>query len=74
MEPGYDVRRSKIKTWDDVVYHPEKIINDFPIFKNQKSLIYFDNASTTHKPISVIINPLSPCFIYAGQHIMWKAR
>ena len=54
MEPGYDVRRSEIKTWDDVVYHPEKIINDFPIFKNQKSLIYFDNASTTHKPISVI--------------------
>ena len=27
---------------------------DFPIFKNNKSLIYFDNASTTQKPKCVI--------------------
>tara|TARA_Y100001970_G_scaffold122679_1_gene152081 strand:- start:15162 stop:16370 length:1209 start_codon:yes stop_codon:yes gene_type:complete len=30
------------------------IKNDFPIFKNQKSLIYFDNASTTQKPQCMI--------------------
>ena len=30
-----------------------KIRKDFPILKND-SLIYFDNASTTHKPIQVI--------------------
>ena len=34
------------------------IKNDFPIFKNQKKLIYFDNASTTQKPYTVI-NKLS---------------
>ena len=30
------------------------IKKDFPIFKNQNSLIYFDNASTTQKPQCVI--------------------
>ena len=30
------------------------IRNDFPIFKNNKKLIYLDSASTTQKPQSVI--------------------
>ena len=30
------------------------IKDDFPIFKNQKKLVYFDSASTTQKPASVI--------------------
>ena len=30
------------------------IKKDFPIFQNRKNLIYFDNASTTQKPKSVI--------------------
>ena len=34
------------------------IKSDFPIFKNQNKLIYFDNASTTQKPYAVI-NKLS---------------
>ena len=32
----------------------KKIRKDFPIFKNHNSLFYFDNASTTQKPSSVI--------------------
>ncbi len=28
--------------------------DDFPIFKSHPSLLYFDNAATTHKPYSVI--------------------
>lgn len=28
--------------------------NDFPIFKNHKNLIYFDNAATANKPITVL--------------------
>ena len=30
------------------------IRNDFPFFKNNKNLIYLDNAATTHKPQAVI--------------------
>ena len=33
---------------------PVNIRKDFPIFKNNPDLIYFDNAATTQKPISVI--------------------
>ena len=36
----------------------EKIRNDFPTLNEKvhgKSLIYFDNAATTHKPLSVIV-------------------
>jgi len=32
----------------------KKLKNDFPIFKNQKDLIYLDNGATTQKPKSVI--------------------
>ena len=32
----------------------KKLKKDFPIFKNNKNLIYFDNASTTQKPKQVI--------------------
>ena len=32
----------------------QKIRQDFPIFKNNPDLIYFDNASTTQKPHAVI--------------------
>ena len=35
-------------------YDLEKISADFPIFKNNPNLIYFDNASTTQKPTKVI--------------------
>ncbi|HNS35667.1 MAG TPA: aminotransferase class V-fold PLP-dependent enzyme, partial [Mesotoga sp.] len=27
---------------------------DFPIFRNHPSLVYLDNAATTHKPASII--------------------
>ena len=33
---------------------PEKIRNDFPIFRNNPELIYLDNAATTQKPDSVV--------------------
>ena len=33
--------------WDDIK-------KEFPIFSNNEKLIYFDNASTVHKPVSVI--------------------
>lgn len=32
----------------------KKLKKDFPIFKNNKNLVYFDNASTTQKPKQVI--------------------
>jgi cysteine desulfurase/selenocysteine lyase len=32
----------------------KKLRRDFPIFKNNKGLIYLDNASTTQKPMQVI--------------------
>lgn len=32
----------------------KKIREDFPMFKNNNSIIYFDNAATTFKPLSVI--------------------
>ena len=35
-------------------YDVESIRKDFPIFKNNSNLIYFDNASTTQKPNKVI--------------------
>ena len=35
-------------------YDVESIRKDFPIFKNNPNLIYFDNASTTQKPQAVI--------------------
>ncbi len=51
MEPRHDDRRGKIKIRNDVIMDIKK---DFPIFQNQNSLIYFDNASTTQKPQCVI--------------------
>ncbi|MFH0898192.1 MAG: aminotransferase class V-fold PLP-dependent enzyme, partial [bacterium] len=32
----------------------ESLKKDFPIFKNQKNLVYLDNAATYHKPEPVI--------------------
>ena len=40
----------------------KKIRNDFPILSrevNNKPLIYFDNAATSQKPISVINSPVA---------------
>ena len=54
MESRYDDRRSKIKTWHAMKNEVLDIKNDFPIFENNKSLIYFDNASTTQKPQCMI--------------------
>ena len=39
--------------------------NDFPIFKNNKGLIYFDNAATSQKP-QVVIDELS--YIYSHEN------
>ena len=54
MEPKYDDRRSTIKTWNVIMsYDIDKLRTNFPILDNS-NLIYFDNASTTQKPKSVI--------------------
>ena len=55
MESRYDDRRGKITIRNDLV--ELNIKNDFPIFSNNKDLIYLDNASTTQKP-QVVINKL----------------
>lgn len=34
--------------------NPEKVREDFPIFDNEKGLVYLDNAATTQKPRQVI--------------------
>ena len=44
------------------------IKDDFPIFKNQKKLIYFDSASTTQKPNSVI-NKITEFYSYYNANI-----
>ena len=44
------------------------IKNDFPIFKNQKKLVYFDSASTTQKPASVI-NKITEFYSYYNANI-----
>jgi len=44
------------------------IKDDFPIFKNQKKLIYFDSASTTQKPASVI-NKITEFYSYYNANI-----
>ena len=44
------------------------IKNDFPIFENQKKLIYFDSASTTQKPHSVI-NKITEFYSYYNANI-----
>ena len=36
------------------MFDPKKVKKDFPIFKNNKSLIYFDSGATTQKPKCVI--------------------
>lgn len=43
----------------------KKIINDFPIFKNSKQLVYLDNSATTQKP-QVVIDLISK--FYAEQN------
>jgi cysteine desulfurase / selenocysteine lyase len=43
-----DIRRGKI------MLEVERIRGDFPIFRKNPDVIYFDNASTTQKPICVI--------------------
>ena len=44
------------------------IKDDFPIFNNQKKLVYFDSASTTQKPISVI-NKITEFYSYYNANI-----
>ena len=36
------------------MFNIDEIRNQFPMLKNNKDLIYFDNSSTTFKPYSVI--------------------
>ena len=55
MESRYDDRGCKTKTRNVIMgLNIEKIRSEFPIFSNVKDIIYFDNASTTHKPKIVI--------------------
>ena len=44
------------------------IKDDFPIFRNQKKLVYFDSASTTQKPASVI-NKITEFYSYYNANI-----
>ena len=36
------------------MFDPYELRSDFPFFKNNPDLIYFDNAATTQKPVQVI--------------------
>ena len=46
----------------------QKIRKDFPIFKNNPELIYFDNASTTQKP-KIVIDAITEFYSYYNANV-----
>ncbi|MDD3263679.1 MAG: aminotransferase class V-fold PLP-dependent enzyme [Candidatus Nanoarchaeia archaeon] len=58
MQKGYNYDKFMIKDklFSEKVRISNNLKKDFPIFKNNKKLIYLDNAATTQKPNSVLKN------------------